>query len=82
MNQLLTEVWMTTREERLPNDTTIKDRTTLDVLITEDPTTTNMTAGRSNKYNPMDNVLHDEEEYGNKQYNAKKVPMRATKPHH
>ena len=70
MNRFLTEVWMTTMEEQLPNNTTIKDHATLDVSITEDRTTTNMTAGGSNKDKPTDNVLHDEEKYGNKQYHA------------
>ena len=57
-------------EERLPNNTTIKDRATLDVSITEDRTTTKMTAHRSNKDKTTDNALHDEEKYGNKQYHA------------
>ena len=63
---------MTRMEEQLPNNTTIKDHATLDVLITEDCTTTKMTAGRSNKDKTTDNVLHDEEKYGNKRYNANK----------
>ena len=48
---------MTTMEERSPNDTTIKDRTTLDVSITEDRTTTNMTDGGSNRYNANKNTI-------------------------
>jgi len=63
---------MTTMEEQSPNNTTIKDHSTLDVSITEDRTTTNMTAGGSNKDKPTDNVLHDEEKYGNKRYNSNK----------
>ena len=46
--------------------------TTLDGSMTEDRTTTNMTENRSNKDNPTNNVLHDEEEYGNKGYKNNK----------
>ena len=70
---------MTTMEEQSPKDTTIKDRTTLDGSITEDHTTTNMTDNGSNKDNPKDNVLQDEEEYGNKQYNANKSANESNK---
>ncbi len=70
---------MTTMEEGSPNDATIKERTTLDGSITEDRTTTNMTAGGSNKDKPTDNVLHDEDKYGNKQNNANKSANTSNK---
>ena len=51
----------------------------MDVSITEDRTTTNMTDNGSNKDNPKDNVLHDEEEYGDKRYNANKSANESNK---
>ena len=44
--------------------------------------TTNMTDNRSNKDISKDNVLHDEEEYGDKGYNVNKSANEKTMPHH